>query len=340
MTLKEIATQTQFSIATVSRVLNNPNTKYASQKTKDIILNFASTNGYIPNEHAKALRNSSENNKTKISKHLGCILVSSQGAYNNPFYAEVMRGIEREAIKMNCTIDCCLTIKTNHILNDLQSDILSNLDGIILLGKIDAVIPALAKKFSNLIYVGVNKTNFDIDEISILDCEAVITAMSYLINLKHKKIGFLGNLTKEKNILSERYRGFLEGMKTHNLEINRSFVQDSESSVESGYFNMKKILSHGDHPSAVICANDLIAIGALKAMEESKLKNHISIIGIDNIEIVERITPSLTTIHIPKEEMGQMAIKIIVDRIEHGHKLPVKISFPFKLVKRESCQEF
>lgn len=91
--------------------------------------------------------------------------------------------------------------------------------------------------------------------------------------------------------------------------------------------------------TAIFCANDNTAIGAIKALRERgyRIPEDISIIGVDDIETAQYLSPMLTTVHIPTEEMGRTAAKILIDRISGGHKLPMKIVLPFYIAKRDTC---
>ena len=91
--------------------------------------------------------------------------------------------------------------------------------------------------------------------------------------------------------------------------------------------------------TAIFCANDNTAIGAIKAIREKgyRIPEDISIIGVDDIETSQYISPMLTTVHIPMEEMGQLAAKILIDRINGGHRIPLKTLLPFYIAKRDTC---
>ena len=101
----------------------------------------------------------------------------------------------------------------------------------------------------------------------------------------------------------------------------------------------EKILKKDLPVTAFFCPNDVTAIGAMRAVKEHHLSipQDVSLISIDDIDTAQYLTPMLTTIHIPVEEMGQMTAKILIDRIEGGHTLPVKVSLPYYLAWRESC---
>ena len=91
--------------------------------------------------------------------------------------------------------------------------------------------------------------------------------------------------------------------------------------------------------TAILCANDMNAVGAMKSLREHRLKipQDVSLIGINDMETVCYLDPMLTTIHIPLEEMGHLGVKLLIDRIEGGHTLPLKVDIPFTLIQRESC---
>lgn len=100
-----------------------------------------------------------------------------------------------------------------------------------------------------------------------------------------------------------------------------------------------RLLSSGSNITALFCANDLTAIGAMQAAGElgRRVPEELSVIGIDDIETCQYTTPMLTTIHIPMEDLGIMTAKILIDRIETGKRIPMRVELPFRLIKRGSC---
>ena len=102
---------------------------------------------------------------------------------------------------------------------------------------------------------------------------------------------------------------------------------------------MVELLTKKQNFTAVFCANDDTAIGAVRALLEHNVRvpEDISVIGMDDIEMSRYLSPMLTTVHIPTEDMGKQAAKVIIDRMEGGHKIPMKIKFPISISPRESC---
>lgn len=158
--------------------------------------------------------------------------------------------------------------------------------------------------------------------------------MNTLIGLGHTRIGFIGETQFE-----DRYTGYCAALSAHNLRPAKSYIVNVPLSSEGGYKGAKELLSRKTDVSAVFCCNDNTAIGAMRAIKEAGLAipDDLSVISIDDIDTAQYLSPMLTTIHIPVEEMGQMTAKILIDRIEEGHKLPIKINLPFYLANRESC---
>ena len=170
-----------------------------------------------------------------------------------------------------------------------------------------------------------------------ITCNAYLaskTAVSYLAKLGHTQIAYLG---ERKNEI--RYRGYLDAISQLALPLNREYIIDTPLSSEGGYQAAIRLLSAENNITALFCANDLTAIGAMKAAKEIGrcIPKDLSVIGIDDIETCQYTKPMLTTIHIPMEDLGTMTAKILIDRIETGKRIPMKVELPFRLIRRDSC---
>ena len=113
-------------------------------------------------------------------------------------------------------------------------------------------------------------------------------------------------------------------------QTDKNIVTNVSGSSEAGYQGAKRILERSSDVTALFCMNDITAIGAIRAIHECgyRIPDDISIISMDDIEIAQYVSPMLTTMHIPIEEMGKMTAKILIDRIRNGHTLPQNIDFP------------
>lgn len=334
MTLKEIAALAGVSASTVSRVINHPGSKAASKEVENRIWQLIRENGYIPNAFARDLKiHGSGAGSTAIPRTIGCILARTHTS--DPFFSKIARGIEKEALRNG------YTVKYIYSYQDIQDPDIQNtirqtkVDGTAILGRPDSVTRAFLKEnCSRIVYTGLNNIESEFDQITCNAYLASKTAVSYLAELGHMHIAYLG---ERKNEI--RYRGYWDAISQLSLPINRELIIDTPLSTQGGYQATRKLLSLKSPVTALFCANDLTAIGAIKAaMEEGqKVPEKLSVIGIDDIETSQYTTPMLTTIHIPTEELGIMTAKILIDRIENGKRIPMKVELPFRLIKRESC---
>ena len=142
--------------------------------------------------------------------------------------------------------------------------------------------------------------------------EITYSAISYLHELGHTKIGYIGEQNNEI-----RYTAFKEALKSLNLPFLQKNTANVKLSHEGGYQGAYHLMEAKSDITAIFCANDNTAIGAIKAIREKgyRIPEDISIIGVDDIETAQYLSPMLTTVHIPTEEMGQLAAKILIDRI-------------------------
>jgi len=345
VTLKDIARRANLSISTVSRIINNDQKKPASRETQEKVWKIVRELGYVPNENARRLVKSQEQARGKklSTKALGCIFTSTKDTYNDPFFSLIARGVQMEAGERGYILGYSFS-STDMTRSAFYNNVTSNpVDGAVVMGRFNKdFLEFLKNNFTNVVYAGLNCVNGGFDEVICDAYKAAVCAVEHLISLGHRKIGYIGSIPEleDSGVINEhRFEGFKDAMKKHGMEINESFIRNIELSTVDGYMAMKSILKNEELPSALFCANDSVAIGAMKAIHEVGLKipKDIAIIGIDDIEMSAFVRPALTTIHVPKIELGRFAAKILIDRIEGGHQLPVRVDLPFELKVRESC---
>ncbi len=343
-TLKEIAAKANVSISTVSRIINNDQSKPASPETREKVWKIVRELGYVPNLNARTLvKNQSQEEQPLKTKAIGCIFTSTKDTFTDPFFSIIARGVQLEAAKRGYVLgysfsSCDMTQAA------LYNNVTSNqVDGAVVLGRFDREFLGFLKtNFPNLVYAGLNCVNSDFDEVICDAYQASMQAVNHLIGLGHRKIGYLGPVpeTEADGVINEhRYEGFVRAMTENGLPVRPEWLQGVELTSDASYQRMQQLLQIEDQPTALFCANDTVAIGAMKAAREAgrRIPEELSLIGIDDIEMAAYVTPALTTIRVPKEELGKFAAKILIDRIEGGHGLPVRVNVPFELVVRESC---
>ncbi len=162
-------------------------------------------------------------------------------------------------------------------------------------------------------------------------------AAQYLIELGHTDIAIINGDMSTVNAC-DRYKGYKMALSKAGIELNKDMVKQGKFSEDSGFYEMENILSEKKIPTAVLCANDLIAIGAIKAIKEKNLKvpQDISVIGFDDLLISFYFTPSLTTVRQPLFHLGKEAVVTLISVIMGERENNQKIEIETKLIKRES----
>ncbi|OUO75639.1 LacI family transcriptional regulator [Blautia sp. An249] len=341
MTLKDIAKEAGVSISTVSRVINNKACNAASKDTQDKIWSIVRKTGYTPNPAAQTLKKGNALvNSDKPTRFIDCLQARSTNIDADPFFFELERAIEQEAFNHNCIVKRSFApadIRDMKEITSLQGNLA---DGVVILGRFgfsQAQMNFLNDTYKNVIYVGLNPTDLKCDQVICNGYDASVSAVKYLFELRHKKIGYIG---EQKNEC--RFLGYKDALTKLNLPFSITNTANVIQTIDGGYQGAKQLIQRGVDISAVFCANDLTAIGAIKGFSESKrnVPKDISVISIDDISMAQYLSPMLTTIHVPIEELGKIATKTLLDRIQYGHRLPLKIELPYYIAKRDSCLRY
>ncbi|PWM23122.1 MAG: LacI family transcriptional regulator [Oscillospiraceae bacterium] len=341
MTLKEIAEKVGVSPSTVSRVINKNDTKCASQAVRERIWDEVSASGYVPNQYAQRLKMASypqaEAQAEVPERNLACIFARTGDINNDPFFNSIYRAVEKEAFGHGYFLKYSLSFPQIVAPSSLELLKTANIDGIVILGRCkNEHLQLLYSEFRNLIYVGLNDIEPIIDQVVCDGYQVARTAVHYLHSLGHTSIGYIGEIDNEI-----RYKGYRDEMASLGLTAPKEQVIDIHLSMEGGYHGVRRLREGGGLPGAIFCCNDITAVGAIKGIKEMGLKipQDVSLLSIDDIEMASYVTPMLSTISIPKEEMGKMAVKILLDRINKGHRLPMKLELPYQIKRRESCRD-
>ena len=294
MSLKKIAEMTGVSVSTVSRVLNNKEYNCASPELKNRIWEAAEKIHYVPNENARSLQRGNRRLLPAPRRRLAIILGRFDSLKKDPFFSELFRSVEQEIFANECIISAFLTAA------ELYRKELPSADGFIIFGRSsESLLRHIQKITKNIIAIDRNPTAFEIDEVVCDGKEAAVLAMEYLIGKGHEKIGYIGDCSYEA-----RYVGYCDSLIRHKLPLDYSAIRPTDQTSRSGHEAMKKLLAQGGL-SAVLCANDATALGAMQAFQDFPAPP-IDLISIDNIQAAEEVSPLLTTVNIPKEDMGKI----------------------------------
>ena len=329
-TSKDVAALAGVHPSTVSRVINND--PRISEKTKERVLLVIKKLGYTPNAIARGL-------KTKRTHTLGMLIPD----ITNPFFAEIARGVEDAANKNTFNVILCNTDdklkKERTYLQILRG---KRVDGLIL-GTAhikDKSILEIEKKKFPYILVSRNIEELNKNCIIVEDIEGGKMATEYLIKLGHRQIAHITGPLKTRSALN-RLKGYKLALKKYEIEYRDELVGEGDFRIKGGYQVMKKFLKLGEPPTAIFAANDLLALGAMQAIQKMnfRIPNDFSVIGFNDIALASFVYPPLTTIRQPMMEMGKLAVKMLIKIIEEGEFNQKKEVLSPKLIIRESCKK-
>ena len=278
-------------------------------------------------------------------KNIACILrrlhPTSQSPILSPYYVGIFSTMQKEALKMGCALSFNFVTSIKDERDIARWAMENNTDGIIVIGGLDraTVISLYDKKFP-LVLVDNEISKPAIDSVIPDNKLGGYLAVKYLTELGHKRIAMIRAPLQDQPASIGRLEGYKQALQEAGIKYDDSLVIEGYYMVEEGYKAMEKILKKSPLPSAVFAINDEAAMGDMKAIREKTALNipkDISIVGFDNIEWAALSTPPLTTVNVPKEEMGTIALKKIVDRVEGRIKIATKEVIPVDLIIRESC---
>lgn len=305
-TMKDVAREAGVSLGTVSNVFNGLST--VSQKNRKKVLDAVEKLKFIPNTAARSL-------KTNSSKSFGLSIPS----IGNPFYPELARGVEDAANASGYSVFLCnndreLSKEKSYIRALLEK----NVDGIIL------VKPKITKEEMAGIREKCSVVVLDVDSalhkredvINVDNFNGVIGAMELLYAHQHRRIAFIaGNLESKSSL--DRLDAYTHFLEQKNLPMDPSLIKSGDFDWQSGYRAALEALRAPNPPTAIFAANDLMAIGAMKAIREMRLHipEDISVIGFDDIDMAALCTPQLTTVRQPKYELGLRSVEMLIKRL-------------------------
>jgi LacI family transcriptional regulator, repressor for deo operon, udp, cdd, tsx, nupC, and nupG len=305
--IQQVAKEAGVSVATVSRVLNGQNSVTAKTRMK-VEIAIEKLN-YEPSMLGRNLRNS--------ESRLLLILIPQ---ISNPFYFEIIKGIESTAIQHNHNILLCETDSSS-----AREDIYFNLvrmkmaDGIISMDP--AVnIETLTKLAEQHAIIQCSEYSLDsgIPYVTIDNEGAAFQAVNHLIQLGHKKIALI-NSDETYLYARQRKMGYKKALEQHGIHVKEDYIYHNKGiGFDYGQQTMRKILAMEDRPTAIFAVSDLLAIGALKEINAMGLNvpNDIAIIGFDKIDFSNMTHPTLTTIAQPMYQMGTTAANMLIKKIK------------------------
>lgn len=331
-TIKDVAKHAGVSTTTVSHVINK--TRFVAEETKNAVWAAIKALHYSPSAVARSL-------KVNNTKTIGLLATSSEA----PYFAEIIEAVE------NCCFDKGYTLILGNAHNNLQKQqaylsmmAQKRVDGLLVMcSEYPDTLIAMLEDNRNIPMVvmdwGESRGDFT-DTVLDNAFEGGYLAGRYLIERGHRDIGVIPG-QMERNTGGGRHAGFLKALAEANIPLRQEWLVQGDFEPESGYQAMQKILSQNERPTAVFCGGDVMAMGAICAADEMGLRvpQNISVIGYDNVRNARYFTPSLTTIHQPKEQLGQTAFSMLLDRITSKREESQTIEVYPSLIERRSVAD-
>jgi len=333
--IRDLAEVLGLSITTISRVLNGKAKRYRiSSQTQQRVLQVAKDYNYVPNKLARGL-------KLARTETLGLIIPD----ISNPFFADIAQSIEKEARAKGYMLILCDSREDQGVEEELISLLLSHkVDGIIIapVGTDYKHIIHTYKSGMPLVMVDRCLPDIGLPFITSDNYQGGIDAVNYMISMGHRKIACIQGIPKSRPTI-ERIRGYRDALRSNGIPIDNSLIVGDNYSTVNGYNQTRILFSMENPPTAIFALSNLIGLGVIKAVEEIGLSipEDISLIAFDEQPYSAFLGTPMTTIDQKKNEMGQLAVDVLLKYIgdkEYQGKV-VNMTLKTILIIRDSVKK-
>lgn len=344
ITAKDVARRAEVSVGTVSRVFNNHSN--VSEEIRQRVLRVAADLGYTRPGGQPIL---AAGRTLKEVCFLYCHKGETLPLTLNPYWAPIFYGVEREARLANLKLTYRTLDEEGQTARQLTSFLLDmRPGGLLLVGPAELeTVRAFQATGLPLVLVDHYLPDLDVPVDAVLgdNFQGARMAMEYLFELGHRRVAFLGGVTQPGArpvytiySIQQRWASYCMALLDHDLPIDYALVEPGELNAESAYAACQRLLARGVKFSALFCADDITAIGALKALREAGLRvpEDVSLIGFDDIELAQHVTPPLTTVHVSADQLGATALRALIARATNPEASCVTNLLGVTLVKRAS----
>ena len=324
--IRDVARTAGVSTATVSHVINN--TRFVSEEVRVRVLAAVEQCGYYPNAHARGLASGR-------SRILGLVVSD----ISNPFFPELVKAIETAAFEQGYDVVLSNTNydpdRTSHYVRRL---IERKVAGVALMtSELDAaLIDELARRDVCVVFLDLGEPGQHMSNLRV-DYEAGIEeAVRHLVRLGHRRVTFVGGPAHLRSA-ARRFEAFRSSLARH-LPGAPVEVYDGDFKLDSGREAVRRMHADGGLPTAVLAANDMMALGAMAELRAlgADVPRDVSVVGFDDIEFAALSQPALTTVCLPRSELGRRAVEALLETIGHTEQRGVEIEIPTHLVVRGS----
>ena len=335
ITMQEVAERCGVSKALVSRILNEDPTLRVTPATRKKVVEMAEQLNYQRNINAQALSMSRRQANIKQLR-IGYLSFSSQKHIGHPYFSRIIEGIIDEAARSNTIVLVGMGMddaqkQAENLLKEYADD---PLDGMILLGRLDEkklkrVVDRIAR------YVVCMNKGYDkkSDYVGTDASLSILPALEHLYKLGYKDYGLLYGGD------DVRYETCVNWLRNHQLSVSPEWQIDGEFTLSVAQERVAKALEKYKPPRAIVASNDEMAIGCIRALQQAgySVPEDVAVTGHDDILLAAYVEVPLTTVHVYKKELGRLATRMLLDRIQSGRKATIELEVSSKLVRRDSC---
>lgn len=324
--LKDVAKKAGVSLGTASKVINNI---YTKPETKKRVLDAMEDLKYTPNFVARSL-------KTQNTNTIG-VIVSD---ISSPVASKILAGIENICRLSEYKITIYDTqMKEQEELKAIDIFRTNMIDGIIYTS--NTISKKVVDKFKwseiPVVLVATSCDDKYVNSVTINNQLAAKEAVEYIINKGHRNIGMLSGSYDDPNAGKPRIDGYKQALFQNNIKYNEKYIAYGDYRMQSGYQETKKLISENSEISAIFCASDEMAFGAIKVLNDMGISvpDQISVVGFDGIELTDYAIPSITTVEQPLFEFGEKGMELLLNKINNGEDIG-NIVLPHNLKEKGS----
>ncbi|WP_413111610.1 substrate-binding domain-containing protein [Thaumasiovibrio sp. DFM-14] len=329
-TIKDVARMAGVSTTTVSHVINK--TRFVAEATQKKVWAAIEELNYAPSAVARSL-------KCNSTRTIGMLVTKS----TNPFFAEVVHGVEDYCYRSGYTLILCNTegdlTKQRDYLRMLAE---KRVDGLLVMcSDLDTELLTLLKRQKELpmVIMDWGPESVTTDKIQDNAEKGAYLATKHFIENGHTKIGCLSGQLHRATCI-ERIKGFTTALNEAGLDANQDWILEGDFECETAVVAAQKFMAMEERPTAIFCFNDIMAMALISTFEQAGLRvpHDVSVIGYDNIDLSPYFSPPLTTIHQPKHRLGRKSVELLLARIkDKGNDRQLFIMEP-ELIVRNSVR--